>query len=158
MAFIEIRPGRRYETDGEPLLSEGVFKAGLVEITDPYTFTPQTGFNAGEEQTRISWVFAVESDDDDDGKLIEQRTSTATGPRSGINTILTALFGGKAPPIGTKLEKDQLIGRSLQLTTARNGEYLNITNIAPILSGKTKAAVIDQAVGDGTGNFTDLPC
>jgi hypothetical protein len=155
--FLEIKPGRRTETEGDFMTSEGVYEAILVEITDPYPFTPKTGPAAGVEGERIDWLFAITSDDEHDGHLITHRTSVATGPRSGINALLTALFGGKAPPIGTKLKKDQLLGRSAVLTLQYAGEYLNITNIGPVLSGKTKAAVIDQAVGDGTGNFTDLP-
>jgi hypothetical protein len=147
------------------MINEGVFEAILVEVTDPYPFTPKTGPAAGVEGERIDWLFAITSDDENDGHLITHRTSVATGPRSGINELLTALFGGKAPPIGTNLEKDQMTGRSVVLTLQYAGEYLNITNIGPVVRSRGAAkpapapapAVVDEAVGDGTGNFTDLP-
>lgn len=143
--FIEIRPGRRTQTEGEYLTEPGVYQAGLVEVSDPWTFVPKAGFNAGEEVTRISWVFAVEDDDAHDGQLIEYLTSAATGPKSNMYALLTALFGGKAPPVGTKLEKRQLIGRSVQLTLAYNGDYLNVTNVAAI---RSKASPKPAAAAD----------
>ncbi len=167
MPFLEIKPGRRTTTEGEFMTSEGVYQALLVEVTDPYEFTPKAGFNAGETVERIDWLFAIDSDDENDGKLITHRTSTATGPRSGINALLTALFGGKAPPVGTKLEKDQVVGRSAVLTLQYAGEYLNITNIGPVVrSGKgekpapaAKPAKVNEAAAEAANDdsLDDLP-
>lgn len=163
MPFLEIKPGRRTETEGTWMTNEGVYAAILVEITDPYRFTPSTGFNAGEEQTRIDWLFAIDSTDEYDGHLITYRTSQATGPRSAINALLTALFGGKAPPIGTKLEKEQMLGRSAVLTLEYNGQYLNITNIGPVVkSGKAEKnekapapAEVDEALAESAKDDDD---
>lgn len=130
-AFITIKAGRVTQTEGTTCTTPGVYQVGLVEISDPYDFTPQTGINAGKLQHRIAWLFAVEGGDHD-GELIEHRTSTATGPKSGMYGLLTALFNGTPPPIGTKLEKNQLVGRSVLMTLAQEGEYLNVTNVSAL--------------------------
>lgn len=150
-AFIEIKPGRRTTTEGQPMTAPGVYQAGLVEITDPYKFTPKSGVNAGVEQDRIMWLFAVEGGEHD-GKLVEYPTTTATGPRSNMYGLLTALFGGTPPPIGTKLNKDQLIGRSLLMTLAQNGEWLNVTNLSalPVSMQQQRFAQATGAPTQGT--------
>lgn len=134
MSFIEIKPGRRTQTEGDFCTVPGVYQAGLVEITDPYDFTPQSGPQAGVPSQRIDWLFAIEGGDHD-GQLIGHRTSTATGPRSGMYGLLTALFNGTPPPIGTKLDKKDLIGRSVLLTLVQNGEYLNVDTISALPAG-----------------------
>ncbi|MBX3031897.1 MAG: hypothetical protein KF809_17255 [Chloroflexi bacterium] len=150
MSFIEIKPGRVSKTEGEFFTGPaGVHQVGLVEITDPYKFTPKSGPNAGVEQDRIMWVFAIEDGGEHDGKLVEYPTSTATGPKSNMYGLLTALFGGIAPPIGTKLEKEQLIGRSCLATFTQNGEYLNVTNLSAL-----PASMLQQRFAQQTGTPT----
>lgn len=150
-AFITIKPGRVTQTEGDFCTVPGVYQVGLVEISDPFEFTPKTGVNAGKPQQRIAWLFAVEGGDHD-GELIEHRTSTATGPKSAMFGLLTALFGGQAPPIGAKLNKPDLIGRSALMTLVQNGEYLNVDNISalPVQMQQQRFAQATGAPTQGT--------
>lgn len=106
MAFITVSQGRP-NVDIQP----GVYPVTLVEISDPREVVAQRGPRAGETVSLIDWTFAL-----DNGVEIEASTSTASGPRSKMFAFLTALFGGQAPPIGTQLEKEHLIGRQALAT------------------------------------------
>lgn len=147
-AFITIKAGRVTQTEGTICTSPGLYQAVLVEISDPFEFTPQTGVNAGKLQHRIAWLFAVEGGDHD-GELIEHRTSTATGPKSAMYGLLTALFMGTPPPIGTKLEKRDMIGRSVVINLVQQGEYLNVQNISPLMPQQAQQRFA-QATGTPT--------
>lgn len=147
-AFIEIKPGRRTSTEGEFCSTPGVYQMGLVEISDPFEFTPQSGINAGKPQQRIEWLFAVEGGEQD-GRLVTHRTSTATGPKSGMYGLLTALFNGTPPPMGTKLNKSDMVGRSVLITLAQDGEYLNVKTISALPTNQQQARFA-QATGAPT--------
>jgi hypothetical protein len=123
MPFIEIKRGG---SDVE--IPDGVYAVTLVDISDPRTVTAQRGPNAGQDVTLIDWTFAL-----DNGDTVDASTSTASGPRSKMYAFLTALFGGKAPPVGTQLEKDHLIGRQALATIQTDeGGWPRIMNLGAV--------------------------
>lgn len=122
MPFIEIKAGA--SSDIQP----GVYAVTLTEISDPRTVTAQRGPNAGKDIDLIDWTFVT-----DDGATIDGSTSTASGPKSKMYAYLTALFGGIAPPIGTQLEKDQLVGRmALATIQLDEGGWPRIVNLGAL--------------------------
>lgn len=124
MSFIEVKSG-----GNNPNLADGVYPVILTEISDPRTVTAQRGPNAGEDFTLIDWKFAV-LEGQGEGELIELSTSTASGPKSKMYSYLTALFGGTRPPVGTKLEKTDLVGRMALATIARDEEgWIRLTSL-----------------------------
>jgi hypothetical protein len=124
MSFIEVKSGGT-----NPDLADGVYPVILTEISDPRTVTAQRGPNAGEDFTLIDWKFAV-LEGPGEGEIVEASTSTASGPKSKLYAYLTALFGGVKPPVGTKLEKTDLVGRTALATIARDEEgWIRISNL-----------------------------
>lgn len=144
-AFITITPGRRTQTEGDFLTTPGVYQVGLVEITDPYDFTPKTGPKAGIPQQRITWLFAVEGGQFD-GHLVEYHTSMATSSKSKMYGLLAALHGGSPPAIGQQFAKQDLIGRSALMTLSQNGEYLDVANLSAL-----PASMQQQRFAQATG-------
>lgn len=105
---MTISQGRR---EGEFSGPDGAYDVILTDISEPITETAKNGPNAGEEYTYRRWVFAIDGGPHD-GETIDARTSGATGPKSKAYGFLVALFGGKAPPAGTQLQKKDIVGRS----------------------------------------------
>src|SRR5690348_14309776 len=98
--FIEIK------TNG-PDIPEGVYPVLLTEINGPKVVTAQRGPNAGKDIELLDWKFVIDTPGQAyDETPIEASTSTASGPRSKMFAFLTALFGGVAPPVGTRLERE----------------------------------------------------
>jgi hypothetical protein len=121
-------------TKGGPTddIDDGVYPVILTAISDPKTVTATRGPNAGKDVDLIDWGFAVD-EGDAEGYEITATTSTASGPKSKMFAFLTALFGGKAPPVGTQLQKDQIIGRRALATIAHNdGGWPVIANLGAI--------------------------
>lgn len=126
-AFITINKGG--PTDD---IDDGVYPVTLIAISDPKTVTATRGPNAGKDVDLIDWDFAVD-EGGAEGYEITATTSTASGPKSKMFAYLTALFGGKAPPVGTQLQKDQIIGRRALATIAHNdGGWPIIANLGAI--------------------------
>lgn len=113
--FITVTPG-----GPEVPIPDGVYTVTLTEINGPKTVTAQRGKNAGKDIDLLDWIFAIDAGPLE-GNEVEASTSTASGPRSKLYGFLTALFGGQAPPIGTQVGKDHLIGRRA-LATIRTDE------------------------------------
>jgi hypothetical protein len=111
MAFIEVKQGG---VD----LPEGVYTVALVSISEPKTIFPQSGVNAGKEVVIRDWTWMVADGPYRDTE-IQSTTSTASGPKSKIFSYLTALLGGIAPQVGTKIEESSLIGRPVLATIRR---------------------------------------
>jgi hypothetical protein len=138
MPFITVSRGAP-SSDIEP----GVYPVTLTEISDPRTVTARQGPKAGQDVDLIDWTFALDND-----ATIDASTSTASGPKSKMYAYLTALFGGQAPPIGTQLEKDQLIGRmalaTIQLDEAGWPRIVNLgalPNTMPLSQAPSAPAV-----------------
>jgi hypothetical protein len=122
MAFIVVSKGG---SDVE--IPDGVYVVTLVDIGDPRTVLAQRGPRAGQEVSLMDWSFAL---DDMPGVTVDASTSTASGPRSKMFAYLTALFGGQAPPAGTQIEKDHLIGRQALATIQTDeGGWPKIVNL-----------------------------
>lgn len=129
MSFIEIKANG-------PDIPEGVYPVLLTEIAGPKVVTAQRGPNAGKDIELLDWKFVIDTPGQPyDETPIEASTSTASGPRSKMFAYLTALFGGVAPPVGTRLERDQIVGRSALATVQKDADgWLRITNLgaAPV--------------------------
>jgi hypothetical protein len=164
-----------------PDIADGVYPVILSDIkgdpndpTLPKTVTAQRGPKAGQDIELWDWVFAVD-DGQHDGVVLEVSTSTASGPRSKMYGFLTALFGGIAPPIGTSLEKTDLVGRRA-LATVRKDEsgWPRIENLgampaqmlqqrfaaatgAPTTQAQPAAQPLRETVAAGTAVPNDLP-
>jgi hypothetical protein len=115
MPFITVNKG-----GPSTEIPDGVYTVTLVDITGPRTVTAQRGPQAGKDIDLLDWIFAIDGGPLE-GNTIEASTSTASGPRSKLYGFLVALFGGRVPPAGTGLEKEQLVGRQA-LATVRTDE------------------------------------
>lgn len=153
MSFIEIK-------SGGPDINPGTYPVVLMAISDPRTVLAQRGARAGQEVDLLDWTFTIDLPNSPfHGQDISGSTSTASGPKSKLFMYLTALFGGVKPPVGTKLEKDQLVGRrALATIDTDDGGWLRITNLSamPVTAPATPvpAAVAAPAVA---ASSTDLP-
>lgn len=147
MPFIEVK-------SGGPDIPDGVYPVILTSISDPKTVTAQRGPKAGQEIDLLDWTFAIESGQYENIE-ISVSTSMASGPRSKMYGFLIALFGGVAPPIGTKLEKGDIVGRSALATIAKDEEgWLRITNLGAVPAGYAKAPVAAPVAMDAPPAFT----
>lgn len=129
MPFIEVK-------GGGPDIPDGVYPVILSDIVGPRTVTAQRGPKAGQDVDLLDWKFVI-SDGPHAEIEIEASTSTASGPRSKMYAFLTALFGGRAPAIGTAIEKGDLVGRVALATVQKDEEgWLRITNLsaAPVMA------------------------
>jgi hypothetical protein len=129
MSFIEITGGFREDAFNG---ADGVYAVTLVGIGEPRTVIARSGPRAGQEIQLIDWDFAVENAPAG-GSMITGATTTASGPQSKMFSWLTALFEGKSPPVGTRLEKKQLIGRRALATIRRDNDgWLKIENLGAL--------------------------
>lgn len=151
MPFVEIK-------QGGPDIPDGVYPLQLNEIRGdendpeaPRHVVPEQGPNAGKDLYFWDWIFVVDTPGQPgDGEELRYGTSTATGPRSKMFGLLTALFNGVRPPVGTKLEKKQLIGRRVLATIARDeAGYVDIVNISAM-----PTSMQSQGFANDTGSQT----
>ena len=125
MPFLTVSKGAP-ATD----IEDGVYVLTLTDVTGPRTITAQTGPQAGNDIDLLDWHWATE-----DGRELESSTSTASGPKSKSYAYLTALFGGKAPPIGLGVEKDHVVGRQVLGTVQADANgWPRITNVSALPS------------------------
>lgn len=116
-------------TSGAPEIEDGVYPVILVEVTgdpndpeSPKTVTAQRGPNAGQDIDLWDWNFAVDNPGQPgDAVVLQESTSTASGPRSKMYAYITALRNGQPPKIGENIRFEQLYGRSA-LATVRKDE------------------------------------
>lgn len=106
---------------GGPNIPDGVYPVALTALAGPRTVTAKRGANAGKDVELFDWTFVVMGGDYEDTE-IQESSSTASGPRSKMYGWLTALFGGQAPPAGTALEANDLVGRLALATIQRDPE------------------------------------
>jgi hypothetical protein len=145
MPLFEIRAGG-------PEIADGVYPVVLTKIEGPKTVTAQRGPKAGQDIDLFDWTFAVDAPGSvEDGVEITASTSTASGPKSKMYAWLTALFGGRAPAVGTSFETDQLMGRAA-LATIRKDEsgWPRLENL-----GAMPAAMLGARVAQVTGAPTN---
>lgn len=135
MGFINISAGANIPEGWV----DGVYPVILSEISDPKTVTAQRGPKAGQDIDLIDWTFVIEAGPFED-TAVEASSSTASGPKSKMYQFLTALFGGVAPPIGTSLEKGDIVGRSALATVQLDDGWLRITNLSALPANYQAAA------------------
>lgn len=123
-------------------IADGVYVFILSAIADPKTVTVRRGPKAGNDIDLIDWDFAVDQPGTPfDGRILGESTSTASGPRSKMNAYLTALFGGITPPPGTKLRKEDIVGRrALGTVTHDEGGWPRISNLGALPATMTTPA------------------
>lgn len=143
--FITVSAGGpSAETD----VPDGVYPVILTAISDPKTVTARRGPNAGKDIDLIDWTFAVDAPGHPiDARELNESTSTASGPRSKIYAYLTALFNGVAPAVGTKITKENLVGRRALATVVHDeGGWPRIGNLGAIPS-----SMLQQQFAAATG-------
>src|SRR5690348_3713247 len=107
MPFIEVKSGAPEVPQN---WRDGTHMIELTDIGDPKTVLAQKGQMAGKEVTLIDWTFVV-AEGPFQGLEVRRSTSTASGPKSGMYELLTALLGGQPPAVRQTFEKSDLIGR-----------------------------------------------
>lgn len=115
-------------------IPDGVYPLQLTEISDPRTVNATRGPNAGKTIDLIDWIWTVDWPGTPlDGRPVESSTSTASGPKSKMYAYLTALFNGTPPPVGTKLRKEDLVGRHV-LGTVNHDEdgWVRLANVSAL--------------------------
>lgn len=129
MPFIEVK-------SGGPDIPDGVYPVVLADIVGPRTVTAQRGPKAGQDIDLLDWLFHIDQPGTPyDQQEISVSSSTASGPRSKMYAFLTALFGGVAPPVGSKFEKEQITGRHALATLQKDEEgWLRIVNLGALPS------------------------
>lgn len=155
MSFIEIKAGG-------PDIPDGVYPVELTSVSDPKTVTAQRGEKAGQDMDLIDWSFNIMSGPHA-GTELQASTSLNSGPRSKMYAFLTALFGGNAPPIGTRLEKSDLVGRQAQAVVQRDDSgYVRVKNLLALPTGVQQVAAappptgIEQASSQAASGPTSL--
>lgn len=133
---------------GGPEIADGVYPVILTDIKGPKTVTAQRGPNAGQDIDLFDWVLAVDAPGTpQDAMVIETSTSTASGPRSKMFAYLTAFHNGVAPAIGTKFEREHLVGRRALATIQKDQEgWPRVTNL-----GALPASMLQQSFAAATG-------
>lgn len=123
-------------------IADGVYAVVLTKVDGPKTITRSDG----TEADIIDWTFEV-MDGQYAGTEIQGTTSTSSGPKSKMFAWLTALFGGKAPTVGSSFEKDDLVGK-LALATVRTpeGGWPKLENL-----GAIPASMLANGIARATG-------
>lgn len=104
MSLIEI-------TEPTPSIPAGTYPLTLTKV-EATTIVPKTGPDAGVTLEKYRWHFALTMPGDPlDGEQIDALTGRDFTPRANFTKFLIALFGGRPPAIGTKLEAKDLEGR-----------------------------------------------
>lgn len=134
---------------GEP----GVYTATLVSHSIEGPFPAKQPKFEGETFRLHEWGFAID-DTPDEESMVWITSGESTGPKSKTFGIISALFGGKEPPIGTELDiEKQLIGRQALVDVRPNERgYLDCVSVTPMpramKAAAPKAAPVPVAEGD----------
>jgi hypothetical protein len=138
---------------GGPDIPDGVYSVIVVDITGPHTRTAQNGPNAGETYTAFDWTFAID-DGPYEGTVLQENSSTASGPRSKLYKWLTALLNGQRPQVGAKFEVTDLRGRRAFATVQREtpDAWPKIVNL-----GAMPIANLQQGFATATGAPVQAP-
>jgi hypothetical protein len=134
MMEIEIKQSGPDVPDATyPMILTGI-KGDPENPVLPRHVVPDKGPNAGTDLYFWDWQFAIDRPGQAyDGTEFEYGTSTKTGPRSKMYGLLTALLNGQKPTVGTKLTKDQLVGRRCLATIQKTPEgYCEIVSFSAL--------------------------
>lgn len=129
-------------------IPDGVYLLQLVKIGDPRTVTAKKGPNAGKDFNLIDWGFAIEAPGTPyHDRLMDDSTSTASGPRSKMYEWLTALLGGVPPQAGRQMKRSELIGRLVLGTVNHDdGGWPRIASLSAV-----PASMLGQQIAQATG-------
>lgn len=138
---------------GGPDIPDGVYSVTVVDITGPHTRTAQNGPNAGEQYTAFDWTFAID-DGPYENTVLQENSSTASGPRSKLYKWLTALLNGQRPQVGAKFEVTDLRGRRAFATVQREtpDAWPKVVNL-----GAMPVANLQQGYAAATGAPIQAP-
>lgn len=131
------------------LEDDGTFPATLVSYERKGPFDDAK--KPGEQYHLLEWGFSI--DDAGDNSMVWTATGESTGPKSRTFGIISALLGGKQPPVGTKLEIEKhLIGRRA-LVTVRKDErgYMKVDTVSAMPTAPkaaTKPVVVEADTDD----------
>lgn len=130
MTSLTISAGAK---QGAYLEDDGAFAATLVTFERRGPFDSKQPKFPGEQFHLFEWGFAIE-DAPEDACMVWATSGESTGPKSKTFGYISALFGGKQPPVGTTLDiEKQLIGR-MALVTVRKDEqgYMKVDAVTPL--------------------------
>ena len=135
--------GKQGAFRGEP----GVYTATLLTHTLEGPFDAKQPKFPGEQYNLHEWGFVIDGAPEGE-EMVWMTSGESTGPKSKTFAIITALFGGNQPPVGTQLDIEQhLIGRQALVDVRRNDRgYLDVEGIMPL----PKAATAKPAAGRAT--------
>lgn len=154
MATLTISAGAK---QGAYLDDDGAFAATLVTFERRGPFESKQ--KPGEQFYLLEWGFALE-DEPPESCMVWATSGESTGPKSKTFGIISALFGGKQPPVGTTLDiEKQLIGRAALVTVRKDEQgYTKVDAVTPLPKALQKAAAPKKVepVAEATGD-EDLP-
>lgn len=130
----------------------GVYTATLLTHAVVGPFPSKDPKTPGETFKLHEWGFVIDGAPEGE-EMVWWTSGESTGPKSRTFAIITALFGGEAPPIGFDVDIEKhLIGRQALLDVRRNDRgYLDATGIMPVPKAAAKAAArAPQPVAAGT--------
>jgi hypothetical protein len=118
----------------------GSYPATLVSVERRGPFDDDK--KPGETYYMLEWGFAIEGQPDD-ACMVWYSTSEMTGPKSKMYGLISALYGGREAPVGTKLDvKTQLIGREVLVGVGRNPKgYMTVTQVLPKMAARSAPPV-----------------
>lgn len=129
-------------------IPDGVYLLQLVKIGDPRTITAKKGPNAGKDFNLIDWSFAIEQPGTPlHDRLMDDSTSTASGPKSKMYEWLTALLGGVPPQAGRQMRRSELVGRLVLGTISHDeGGWPRIASLSAV-----PPSMLGQQIAQATG-------
>lgn len=142
--------GKQGAFRGDP----GVYTATLLthELVGPFD-AKQPKFE-GETYRLHEWGFVIDGAPEGE-EMVWWTSGESTGQKSRTFAIITALFGGNQPPVGTQLDIEQhLIGRQALVDVRRNDRgYLDVEGIMPLPKAAAKSAAGKAAAPVQDGNL-----
>jgi hypothetical protein len=135
------------------LEDDGTFPATLVSFDKRGPFDSKQ--KPGEQFYLLEWGFSI--DDAGDNSMVWATSGEATGPKSKTYGIITALFGGKQPPVGQQLDIEKHLISRRALVTVRRDEngYMKVDAVSALPSAPPKKNAAPVPVADA--NPDDLP-
>ena len=125
----------------------GVYTATLLthDIVGP--FKSKDPEKPDETYRLHEWGFVIDGAPESE-EMVWTTSGESTGPKSKTFAIITALFGGNQPPVGTQLDIEQhLIGRQALVDVRRNDRgYLDVAGIMPLPKAATAKAAAGRPV------------
>jgi hypothetical protein len=150
MPFVEIKKSGPDVPDGAYPMILTAIEGDPENPNQPRHVVPETGPNAGKDLYFWDWKFRINIPGDhplNETPEFKYGTSTATGPRSKMFGLLTALLNGQRPAVGMAFEMNDLIGRQVYATVQRDeAGYCDIVGFSPV-----PAHLQQQAFAQTTG-------